>query len=236
MNLIFNEIKKTEKAMSVVLSPSLNFSSVDLSSFEEKKFSDPLLKDEHVLFLIESFITAAHMQLKRIDNFYLYDELEEGATLEELNEHPVFLTLDDAVKLVRDLAKNTFYKEEVFTIHKVCQQHLHQKIGDRIPKKKLNEYIKNKEAEWKENKEIESYRITKERFRGKTYHVYIDYTHFNDSKSCINPIHKKREIKDLSFEHVIDKFEDKIASYRLDKKKEWSALIDQIFNQKVSIV
>ncbi|MFK5284351.1 hypothetical protein ACI3PL_32705, partial [Lacticaseibacillus paracasei] len=71
-------------------------------------------EDEELIFYIEAFLKVSSSQLKRIEECYYYEKIENGNLLEALSEEATSLSIEEAIQLVKTLAKQTYYQEEAY--------------------------------------------------------------------------------------------------------------------------
>ncbi len=207
-------------------------------------FAQPIQNDKQLYFYIDTFLKVVPIQLKKIDDLYFYENLEMGNLLEEVTERPVQVTVEQAMEMIKSIAKHSFFKEETHTLHKVCQGHIRQMGKSNIRPKNIARDEKALLREWESKKEIKSVSVIREvtptLFRvltiNKHYDLYLNYTHIDNHPGCSFTYVKERSIKDLSFESVLNQFESKIESACLDKDLEWGKLAKQVFGENLLIV
>lgn len=216
--------------------------SVDLK-FDEP-FAQSIQKDGQLYFHIETFLKVAPVQLKRIEDLYYYEKLEMGDLLEEVAERPVQVTVQQAKGMVKAVAKCSFFKEETYTLHKVCQGHFKEGAKFNIRPKNIEREEKALRRDWESKQEIKSIstirEVTPALFRvltiNKHYDLYLNYTHIDNHPDCSFSYIKKGSIQDLCFESVIKQFESKIQSCNLNEDLEWGKLAKQVFGKNLLIV
>lgn len=209
-------------------------------------FAEDIQKDEELLFYLEAFIKASSIQLTRIEENYLYDQLENGNLLASLSEGLTQLTLIQAVDFIKFLGGCSYYKEEAYRLHKVCKGHFDKLVRRSVPYRN-EEHIKKEEQKileaWKQKEGVkpESAMIKQSVSRNLAFtrrfcDFYVSYTHIDNFQDCSYPYTKKRFIQDSSFEGVIHQFEEKIKLHKLDEKAEWSKLAKQIFGENLVLI
>lgn len=213
---------------------------------ESRDFAEAIQKDETLIFSLKAFIKASSIQLDRIEQNYLYDQLENGELLALLSEGPTQLTWMQAMSLIKFLAGCSYYKEEAYRLHKVCKGHFDQIVKSAVPYRN-EEHIKKEEQKiletWKQKSGVNPDSVTIKQFvyRNLFYtkrlcDFSISYTHFNNLKDCTYPFIKKRFVQNCSFESIIEQFENKIKCHNLDREVEWSKLAKQIFGENLVLI
>ncbi len=215
------------------------------SNLERLEFSKEIQNDTELFFLINVMLDATSAQLKRFEDLYIYDELEKGEIFEKLSEQIVNLSVNEAIDLVKILAKHSNYRKVYLRLHKVCQGHLNERIKIRQPFRSQDHTDKVEQKllnEWKLKKEIKpmSIQIRQYVYRNLFYtkkfcDFYISYTHIDNAQSCSHPFVKLQTTCDQYLESILERFEAKINQYGLDPKVEWGVLAKRIFGKNLKL-
>ena len=189
--LKFKQLETRGHVNTTIISNSL--SKANVSSFqipENLSFAKVIQEDEELIFYIEAFLKVSSSQLKRIEECYSYDKIEHGNLLEALSEESTSLSIEEAIELVKTLAKQTYYQEETYRLHKVCKGHFNEVLRREVPYRS-EEHVQKIEqkilSEWKRKKEIkpESIMVEHDQYRNLfftrrlcDFYIIINYTFF----------------------------------------------------------
>ncbi|MCH9632643.1 MAG: hypothetical protein S4CHLAM6_09810 [Chlamydiae bacterium] len=213
----------------------------DLPSSEP--FAKDIQNDPELYFYLVAFIKAAPSQLQKIDELYFYEKLEMGDLLEAVAEGPTRVTIEQAKQMVKSLAKCSFFKEEKYTLHKVCKGHFDEIAKRRQPFRNAEHVDKVEQKilhEWQEKKEIKSDSIQIKQIIARNLFwtrrfcdFYISYTHVDNYLGCSFPSVKKWSTHNRSFSSVVEQFENKVKNSHLNGNLEWSKLAERVFGNNI---
>lgn len=245
--LRFKQLETRGHVNTTMISSSL--SKANVSSFqmpEDLSFAKIIQEDKELIFYIEAFLAASSSQLKRLEECYYYEKIENGNLLEALSEESTSLSIEEAIELVKSLAKHTYYQEEACQVYKVCKGHFNEAVKTGAPYRsaehvqKIEQKILN---EWKQKKEIKPESVTLQReqhrnlfFTSRLCDFYINYTHVDNCLTCSYPAVKQFTVQSLSFGSVMDQFENKIQKHNLARDLEWEKLAKRIFGKNLIII
>lgn len=232
--------------MNVTLSTpqSNNTCFIEFSSKEELKFTNHIQKDEELFFLLSVFVKALVLQLERVEKFYLYDEIEGGEILEELSEKNVELTIDEAIDLIKVLASSSYYVESSTKIHKVCDGHKNERIKTKIKPKDYEKIEQGILTGWKEDQNLKTFSLLRVNhavlFRigplNRYYDIYAEYIHKDNIPECSSyTLSKRQATQNICLVSILDKFEEKISNYKLNRELEWSKLTKFVFKERLTL-